>query len=344
MIDQGSMKGGFLTLRFPFLVLLGGVGILACGQGTAKPGDAAVESGSDASDVDGGADGDADADSDSGFDAGFQSGCGNGSVGPYDETVTIDYYGVERTYRLIVPGSYDDDVPAPLLASFHDLGETVDDHVRLSGLKELSEGQGVVVLAMQGVLSPDAGLPSWNTGQEDSPKSDDIMMLHDLLFEISAAWCIDAKRLYVGGFGRGGFFASRAMYLMDDLLAAVEVESGGLKPCCDPPKLKRSSIIFHGEEDHVVPIDAGLALRDYWVGHDYLDPTRVETDSNGCEVYHDFLPDSGVDPSLDIEVRYCGIPAMGHARAGVPDSPEDGTIAPYRATDVAWEFLKRFSR
>jgi len=310
-----------------------------------KPADASHDGAGNDADADADADMDADADADAG-DGGPKSGCGNGRIGPYDETVTIDYYSVMRTYRLIVPATYDDEKPAPLIATFHDYGETVDQHIDRSGLKDLSDKEGVIILAALALDDPDAGVPSWNTSQPGSPQADDILLVRDLILELYSRWCIDMDRLYLTGFGRGAFMASRTMFWLSEMFAASQIESGGVISACRPPVKRRPVILFHGDQDTVDPISGGESARNYWRVHDEISSQHT-TDSNGCEIYDTPNPDAGVWADAgpqDLEIRFCPVQGMGHARAGVPDSPEDGTMALYKATDLGWQFLKRFKR
>jgi len=319
----------------------------SCTDEDAESGDAGtdVEKAQDAASTDADADADADVDTDadadadiadSGQDAGPKSGCGNGAAGGYDKTITIDFFGNQRTYRLIVPESYDHETPSALLLSFHDYGEQVDNHMELTGLKELAEKENFMVLAIQGAPNPDSGLPAWNTGMEHSNKADDIFLTPELLKDLFADWCIDEDRVYLHGFGMGAFLASRLMFIVTEMFAAYQIESGGVKTSCRSPSGPRSLSIIHGENDGIFSTDYAEEARDYWVGVNEMDPVPVINDA-GCEVYS--------HPDLDdIFIRYCIVEDMGHARAGIASSPEDGTMAPFNASDFGWKFLSRFSR
>jgi len=77
---------------------------------------------------------------------------------------TLDHGGVERTFRVFVPSSYDTAVPAPLVLAFHgwggDAGEFLDDQA----VTAEADARGYVVVAPDGLGPDEAGRPaaSWS--------------------------------------------------------------------------------------------------------------------------------------------------------------------------------------
>jgi polyhydroxybutyrate depolymerase len=82
------------------------------------------------------------------------------SLEPGDATRTLVYAGIERTYILHIPASYDATRPTPLVLAFHGIGLDAGEMIRISGLNEQAELSGFIVAYPNGTGKNQ----SWNGG------------------------------------------------------------------------------------------------------------------------------------------------------------------------------------
>ena len=81
---------------------------------------------------------------------------------PVDSERTLTVNGLERTYLIHVPPGLATDQPVPLVFVFHGLGEGANLIQQASGLNEISDTNGFIVVYPNG-SGPSSAL-SWNAG------------------------------------------------------------------------------------------------------------------------------------------------------------------------------------
>lgn len=115
-----------------------------------------------------------------------------------EHTIVVD--GVARTYLIHVPDRKAA-VPPPVVLGFHGGGGTAQWMNRLTGLSDLADREGFVVVYPQGI---DRG---WNDGREIADRtSDDVRFTTALIEDLSSRRIVDRKRVYATGISNGGFF------------------------------------------------------------------------------------------------------------------------------------------
>ena len=99
-------------------------------------------------------------------------------------------------------------------------------------------------------------------------------------------------------------------------------------------------MIIHGTLDTVTPVSNSTDILNMWREWNEMNPVS-STDQNGCDVY---VPSSNAAEGTEeyVELVHCDVEGMKHARAGFASSPEDGTVAPFTSTEIAWDFITRF--
>ena len=140
--------------------------------------------------------------------------------------------------------------PAPLLLYLHGGGESGQD-------VELLKTCGLPRLLEQGQTFPFIVLAPQNPNP-DGLFSDETVVA--LLEEVMATHPVDAKRVYLTGFSRGGFAAWRMAMQRPDLFAAlVPVAAGGLVFYAF---LARDVPVwaFHGARDETIPLSLGSEM------------------------------------------------------------------------------------
>lgn len=112
-----------------------------------------------------------------------------------EEILTVG--GVERRYRLGLPGSYDGLTPAPLVLNLHGADETGANLASTSGFERPAWARGYVV------AHPDAIDRLWNF-EDDT----DLEFLTTLVDALADELCLDPSRIFAAGLSQGGDFAS----------------------------------------------------------------------------------------------------------------------------------------
>ena len=216
--------------------------------------------------------------------------------------------GVERTYLVDLPSSYDPATAYPIVFGFHGAST--------SGETFRSSFYGNLLSAMADeaiVVHPDAlGDPtSWDANR-------DVTFFDDLLVELRSTLCIDTNRVFATGHSSGGFFTNSLACERADVLRGIAPVSGGgpngFANCVGPV----AAWIAHGENDETVDFSSGEGSRDYWL------------EANGCAA------DSAMPAALDECVEY-------GCEAGLPVQwcvYQDGHDWPDFAPQAMWDFFR----
>jgi len=184
------------------------------------------------------------------------SGCGAGTA-PGITTVTFEFDGNERIYEQVVPASYDDSSPVPVVLNWHGLGSSGVEQVAFSDYAALAEAEGFIVIAPTGLPTGDDGRNSWELTPDQDPDRDDLAFANEVLDRVIESLCVDDTRVYTTGMSNGGYFSSVLVCEMSDrIAAAASVAALTHADDCDPPRTV-PYIGFHGTDDEVVPYAGG---------------------------------------------------------------------------------------
>ena len=106
--------------------------------------------------------------------------------------------GIERTYHIHFPPSYDETKPAPLLLAFHGLGGNGKWMEGGTILDDIADKKGFIVVYRDGYKS------SWSDGSGASPSGrdaiDDVGFVSALIDKLAKELRIDLNRFYATGF------------------------------------------------------------------------------------------------------------------------------------------------
>ncbi len=179
------------------------------------------------------------------------SGCGKAlaaDLGVSKTTRRTVLSGVlERLYLLYVPANYDIASAAPVVLNFHGVHTPpLTQHI-ISGLEPISDREGFIL------ISPD------NNGDSDFPSPlPDIVFVREVIANVSADLCVDAKRIFATGFSRGGFLSTWLGCGAPDLVAAIAPVSGMDEPPagCGPLPIMG----FYGRLDNITPFLGGFSI------------------------------------------------------------------------------------
>jgi polyhydroxybutyrate depolymerase len=304
--------------------------VLAC---TGNDGTTAAEGGGDAGDDSTGASSDGGSDS--------AATCSASVLMPGDETVTIEFGGLERTYELHVPPSYDGSTAVPLLLNFHGFlgwgAEQRDD----TAMVEKADQEGFIA------VHPDGVGTSWNGGDCCGEAAlggiDDVGLARAIVEEVSSRACIDRRRVYAAGFSNGGFLSHRLACEAADVFAAIMPVSGvmGIPDAECKPVRPIPVMHVHGTADDTILYEGGgiagnrsvQETIDGWIARNGCTGSPQTTYQMGdteCETVGDC--DGGVDVTL------CTIEGGQHVWPGGTGFVGGG--GDIDATDAAWQFFR----
>ncbi|MDZ7316993.1 MAG: prolyl oligopeptidase family serine peptidase [candidate division KSB1 bacterium] len=175
------------------------------------------------------------------------------------------FQGTTIPYRLCFPDFYDPAQRYPLVLALHGAGERGDDnqiHIELHRLATSWADSANQKKYPCFVVAPQCPADNrwvdsdWSTGYyriSDTPVSNELLAVVDLLDSLVAAYSIDADRLYVTGLSMGGYGTWDLITRWPDkFAAAVPMSGGGDSTRAD--RIKHLPIwAFHGQVDNTVP-------------------------------------------------------------------------------------------
>jgi polyhydroxybutyrate depolymerase len=289
------------------------------------------------------------------------SGCGTPSalyVPGVSTTDAVVHDGLERTFRVYLPSSYDSSIPAPVVLLFHGGFGTAAQVEASSRLLEVAEVEGFVVISGDGVAGP-GNVRTWNAGRccgyAEEQDIDDVGFVAALLDHVEADLCVDLRRVYAAGMSNGGLLSHRlACDLADRVRAVAPVSGTDMTSPCHPA---RPVPVFesHGSLDANIPFEGGLGCGaatvaftsvpstiERWRGRDACSASVTASVRDGeaaCTTYGKC--------AAGVEVELCVVEGGGHqwpgglppATSGFPGCPFGYQRADFSASRSMWEFF-----
>ncbi|HET9911670.1 MAG TPA: PHB depolymerase family esterase [Anaerolineales bacterium] len=271
-----------------------------------------------------------------------------------DNTSTLMHDGIERTYVLHVPASYDGNEAAALVLNFHGGGGNADTQIQTSGFSVLADEKGFIVAYPNGSGRQGDKLLTWNggtcCGYAVTNQIDDVGFVRALIAEVQSKYNIDPKRIYATGMSNGAIMSYRLACEASDIFAAVAPVAGTQNyPHCNPVQ-PVSVIHFHGTDDRHIGYDGGAgpdslvdvpftSVRDsidFWLNADRCDRTpRTESFE---DIQHDVYSNCAYGMAVELYTVVGGKHAWpggnGPARPG-GDEPTQSISA----TEIIWNFF-----
>lgn len=261
-----------------------------------------------------------------------QMACSGLMAGAGDSVETIPAGGMDRSYRLHVPASYDPTERTPLVLNFHGYTSNAYQQEIYSGMSAKADAEGFIAVHPDGISS------SWNAGNccgvAQQTGVDDVGFVDALIDELEATYCIDASRIYATGMSNGGFMSHRLGCDLSDRIAAIAPVAGHDVTLSCAPTRPVPVMHFHGTADGTVPFSGTGPTIASWVERNGCSNATSVTFNNGnttCETHADC--DAGA------EVTLCTVTGLGHEWPGAFNNASDIV-----ATDAMWPFFERFRR
>lgn len=185
-------------------------------------------------------------------------------LGPGDHECTVEVGDRLRRYLLHVPASTPAPEKWPVVFCFHGGGSNPEQMSDFTGLSELADARGFVVVYPAGTGIIESAL-TWNAGnccgRAHRLKVDEVAFITALLDDLQQRIAVDEHRIYATGMSNGAMMS----YLMADRLserfAAIGPVGGpmGFETCS--PSVPVPVIHFHGTADEFAPYIGGVGRR-----------------------------------------------------------------------------------
>ena len=172
----------------------------------------------------------------------------------------IFFQGLDRSYLLYTPLSYNPEKPMPVVIGFHGGTTTAQKFSQTTKFNQLAAQEGFIVVYPQGIDK------NWNDGRDVAglPSQDDVAFVSAVIDDIKKIRNIDSHRIYATGISNGGFFTQRlACQLSDKIAAFASVASTLAQPMstrCNPNN-PVSILLINSPDDKFVPWQGGRMTR-----------------------------------------------------------------------------------
>ena len=299
----------------------------------------------------------------------FDLSCQNAIAGQETSTTrSIIFAGLERTYRIRIPSSYDKSTPLPLLIALHGGGGSGEkmEELTLRGFNRLSDKESFIV------VYPDGIEKHWNDGRENvsyrahREKIDDVGFISALIDHLVKQYNIDIKRVYVTGISNGAMMSFRLGCELSEKIAAIAPVSGAMpKDLVCSPLRPVSVLVISNKEDPMVPWEGGeirFGRQRFGEVLSVEESVRLWVHHNQCSSSPANLLEPDKDPQDGTRVRreeygqgkegtevvLYAIEGGGHTWPGgqqyLPAWIIGKTSRDIDANEVIWNFFKRHAR
>lgn len=270
--------------------------------------------------------------------------------------VTIMSDGVPRRYIIFVPPSYQLEVPAPIILSYHGGGRTAEEQEQLDQLTSPYFNNDSFVVYPQGLHNTWQGFPRH--------AADDTQFTTDILDHIENHYCVDPTSVSVTGKSDGGGFCNilACDAVLSTRIAAFAPVSGAYYidtlPCqpstvtipCSPGRENVPLLAFHGGNDTTVNFTGGAQRNEClpaishfiqeWASRDNLGDTNVTTPLANNTVLYSY--GTGSDAGM-VELVFDSV--IGHDWPSTEPNADNErpwhSPASFNATPIILDFFNR---
>ncbi len=223
--------------------------------------------------------------------------------------------GTERSFIVHRPANLPH--PAPLVFLFHGAGGHPAGIERRTGMDEVADRNGFIVVYPGGTARPNARGGTWDIGGAYSPNSaDDVGFVKAILHDLDRDGSLDHRRVYAAGFSMGGIFTYRLACEMSDTFAAIApVSATMVQPDCHPGS-PVAVLHIHGSSDDRIPLNGGRGAMTAAAGRRWPAPQdgiTLWSHFDACAAQSTRSDDKCMSYSqCRANVSFCVVPGGGH--------------------------------
>lgn len=293
-----------------------------------------------------------------------------GKVSSGTHTIQIDSGGLARRYVIHIPTGYNTNKKWPVVIMFHGGGGTAKDAMWETGWAEKADQEGFLAVFPEGT-PPDPSRPgrfldnpqTWNDGSTRhgigavDREVADVEFVSEMLSDLDIRFKVDKSRIYVTGFSNGASMSFRLARELSSFIAAAAPVAGADWLDQENPGRLVPLLYITGTADPLNPFAGGeirIGQKTYgnkpatqemigkWIAMlDCKQKPRVVYDQDGAKGTAYGCPEKDSDVVLYI------IEGHGHhwpgGRSALPEILAGKNKAKLKATDVIWEFFKKYS-
>ena len=268
----------------------------------------------------------------------------------------FEHGGIERCWILYVPDLTDTTKSIPILLDLHGLQRNAYQQYNFTDMDRIARENNAIVLYPQGYGD------SWNFGACCDPAKeeniDDMGFLETLIKDSLERFPVDTKRIYLTGWSNGCAMSQVLANKVSDLITAVACmsmyfigeEASNYSPI---PVME-----IHGFFDEIAPysslVPSGIFFQQEIWNTGAIQNLYTWKEMNGCsgnnpdwneeEIFYNIQGFTNCDNSSEV--------ALVTIHAGThnvyvnkdPGSPDPGTQGTVDTSQLAWDFLSRFSK
>ena len=288
----------------------------------------------------------------------------NTTASSQNYTDSILVKGLQRSYLIHLPASYDKSLQWPLVIVLHGGGGEARNMNPLTDFNTLADKEGFII------VYPDAYEHNWNDGRSDpgiksqAENVDDVAFISALIDYLGQDLNIDKKMIYATGISNGAIMSNRLGCELSDKIAAIAPVAGNIPQKTAStwsPSRAVAVLIINGTEDPLVPYNGGdvsfLSLKRGKV-ISVEDTVKFWVTQDGCPVAPQMEQLPHVNPSDTTSTtveRYTGcrdgtevilykVNGGGHTWPGglqyLSENFIGKTSRDFSSTETIWQFFK----
>ena len=295
------------------------------------------------------------------------------SASAQNYTDSILVKGLQRSYLMHLPASYNKSHPWPLVIVLHGGGSEAKTMDPLTDFNALADKQGFVIVypeAYKHLITGPGMSQHWNDGRGDpgikaqAENIDDVAFISALIDHLVQDLNIDEKMVFATGISNGAFMSNRLGCELSEKIAAIAPVAGNIPQKTAStwsPSRATSVLIINGTEDPVVPFNGGdvsfLSLKTgkvisvadtvkFWVSKDGC-PAAPETEQLPHLNPNDStstIVERYTDCRDGTEVVLYKVNGGGHTWPGGQQYMSEKLIGQtsrdFNATETIWQFFK----
>ena len=209
---------------------------------------------------------------------------------PGDATLTLTAAGQQRSVLVHVPAAVKSG-KVPLVIALHGNGDKNTNFVLTSGLKSLSDADGFVLAAPQGIsqninfMGTQLSGIDWDAYRSTSQGNIDMPLLDAIRSQLGASGSIDPKKVLVYGYSQGGYLSFR--YGMD---ASASLSCAAVLAAADP--LPGAGLVAGAARK--IPVALQIGTNDFAIQN--ARATKQELEANGNPLQYNEIEGAGHVP------------------------------------------------